>query len=88
MLQYCNGDPGLFMPIAQTVLSSFIELSRRGILENRDSMATHLAMVGRPVELMSRLLRDFARKDRRHVGGRTHCLAISPRGIYESVTGD
>src|SRR4030095_15422711 len=35
MLRFCNGDPDLFMPIAHTVLSSFLEMSRRGILGAR-----------------------------------------------------
>ena len=47
-----------------------------------------LAFARRPVEVVSKLLTDFAKTNRRMIGGRPHDLAISPDGQYFSSTGD
>jgi hypothetical protein len=87
MFRFVNGDPVLFNPVANAVLDSFIRLGSRGELNDGTSARTHLALVRRPVELVSHLVRDFAAPGRRRVGGRPHDLAVSPGGIYESSTG-
>lgn len=88
MLQYCNGDPVIYLPLAQAVLSSFMQLSGRGILKDRDSPDAHRAIVSRPVDLVSRLMRDFVRKESRNIGGKIHNLSITPGGTFASTSGD
>jgi hypothetical protein len=88
MLLYNNGDPALFNPIANSVLASFAELSRRGQLKDPTSFQTHVSIVRRPVEIVSKLLADLAAPGTRLVGGKPHDLAVSPSGVYKSTTGD
>jgi hypothetical protein len=87
-LQYFNGEPALYAPIAEAVLTAFRLLYSRGLIGDHESHGTHLAMVRRPVELISKLVADFVPRNKRTVGGRTHDLAVSPTGEYKSNTGD
>jgi hypothetical protein len=87
MFRFVNGDPTLFNPSATAVLDTLVNLSLRGDLFNPESARTHLALVRRPVELASRLVSDFVAPGRRRVGGRTHDLAVSPGGDYDTTTG-
>jgi hypothetical protein len=88
MFLFNNGDPVLFNPIANSILTSFAELSRRGHLKDPTSFKTHLSIARRPVEIVSNLLTDFAAPDKRLVGGKPHDLAVCPGGDYHSTTGD
>jgi hypothetical protein len=88
MLIFNNGDPVLFNPIANSVLSTLNGLRQRGELRDPTDAKTHLALTRRPVELVSKLLSDFARDDMRRVGGKPHDLAIAPSGQMISTTGD
>lgn len=84
---YNNGDPELFNPIANAIFQDFVTLSRRSVLSEPSSKEAHCALVRRPVEVVTRLLSDFARADTRVVGGKTHDLCILPNGEYWSGTG-
>lgn len=88
MFLFNNGDPALFNPIANSILASFAELSRRGRLKDPTSFETHLSIARRPVEIVSKLLADLAAPGTRLVGGKPHDLAVSPGGVYQSTTGD
>jgi hypothetical protein len=88
MLIFNNGDPALFNPIANGVLSTLSGLHQRGELRDPTDVKTHLAITRRPVEIASKLLTDFARADMRRVGGKPHDLAIAPNGQMTSTTGD
>lgn len=88
MLIFNNGDPLLFNPIANSVFSAMQEIRRRSHLRDPSDARTHLALVRRPIEIVSRLLSDFAQKDMRVVGGKAHDLAIAPTGEVQSTTGD
>ena len=88
MFIFNNGDPLLFNPFASSVFSAMQEIRRRGYLRNPSDAQTHLALVRRPIEIVSRLLSDFAQKGMRVVGGKAHDLAIAPTGDVESTTGD
>lgn len=88
MLLYNNGDPLLFNPAARAILTMIRELARRGILANRDSVATYRAIARRPIEVLSRAQVDFVGKENRTVGGRPHDLAVTPNGEYSSDSGD
>lgn len=88
MFRFNNGDPTLFNPVANSVLDSLIELSRRGHLKDPTSSLTHLSIARSPVEIVSKLLAELADPGRRLVGGKPHDLAVSPGGVYESRTGD
>ena len=88
MFIFNNGDPLLFNPIAKSIFSAMQEIGRRGHLRDASDVRTHLALVRRPIEIVSRLLSDFAQKDLRVIGGKTHDLAIAPTGEVESTTGD
>jgi hypothetical protein len=88
MLIFNNGDPALFNPIANSVLSTLSGLHQRGKLRDPTDVKTHLAIARRPVEIASTLLADFARNDMRRVGGKPHDLAVAPNGQMTSTTGD
>jgi hypothetical protein len=86
--RFNNGDPELFNPVANAVLDAAIHLGRRGHLRQPDDAKFQLALVRRPVEVVSKLLADVALSDYRRIGGKTHDLAIAPNGTTESTTGD
>ncbi|SRR5712692_4003572 len=88
MLIFNNGDPALFNPIANSVLSTLSGLHQQGKLRDPTDVITHLAIARRPVEIASKLLTDFTRNDMRRVGGKPHDLAIAPNGQMTSTTGD
>lgn len=48
MLQYFNGDPALFIPLAKATLKAFQQLSTRGVLREPESTGTHRSIVTRP----------------------------------------
>jgi len=88
MFRFNNGDPALFNPIGDSVLNTFSTLYSRGHVHDSTSAQTHLSLVRRPIDVVSRLLADIAEPGSRVIGGRPHDLAISPTGEYESTTGD
>ena len=88
MFRYNNGDPVLFNPVADAIVDSFIELARRGVLNDPSSEKTHCALVRRPIEVVSDLLADFSRKGTRSIGGKPHDLCVLPTGNLWSSTGD
>jgi hypothetical protein len=88
MFSFVNCDAALFNPIASSVLSALQTIQRRGDLRDAQSPQTHLALVRRPVEMVSLLVSDFGANGRRRIGGRTHELCVSPGGTYESRTSD
>jgi hypothetical protein len=88
LLRFVNGDPVLFNPVADATFSVFEELGRRGALDDPESVATHLAMVRRPVEMISNLLIEFCPEGKRRVGGKPHDLAVRHGPRYQSNTGD
>jgi hypothetical protein len=87
MFGYNNGDPELFNPIANAIFQDFVTLSRRSVLFEPSSKEAHCALVRRPVEVVTRLLTDFARADTRVIGGKTHDLCILSNGEYWSSAG-
>ena len=88
MLVYNNGDPVLFNPIATAVLGSFQQLAIRSQLRDPTDSHTHLSLVRRPVEVVSRLQVDLVKPGYRLVGGKPHDLAITSDGRFTSTTGD
>jgi hypothetical protein len=88
MFRFSNGDPGLFNGIADAIFDTFRILSSRASLNNPGSAPTHLSIVRRPVEVVSKLTADFLQPGRRLIGGKPHDLAVSPVGTYESTTGN
>jgi hypothetical protein len=88
MFRFNNGDPELFNGLADAILDSFLVISSRGSPRDPTSAPTHLSIVRRPVEVVSRLTADFLEPGGRLVGGKPHDLAVTPGGIYESSTGD
>jgi hypothetical protein len=88
MLVFNNGDPRLFNPIAESLFTAMEEVHRRGLLRDPTDAETHLALVRRPIEVVSGLLRDFAKPNMRIIGGKPHDLAIAPSGDVTSTTGD
>jgi hypothetical protein len=88
MFYFNNGDPTLFNPIANAIFESFRELQTRRQVRDPKDLKTHLALVRRPIETVSRILVDLAKKGYRRIGGRPHDLAIRPSGIAVSTTGD
>lgn len=88
MFRFNNGDPILFNPIANAIIDSFIELSRRRNLKDPTSCPTHLSIARSPVDVVSKLLAELSDPNMRLIGGKPHDLAVSPGGEYESRTGD
>jgi hypothetical protein len=88
MFCFNNGDPTPFNPIANSILASFAELSRRGKVKKPSSVLTHLSIARNPVDIVSKLYRELTPRDTRLVGGKPHDLAVNSGGVYESRTGD
>lgn len=88
LLQFNNGDTALFNPVAVSIFSTVHVLSTRQQLRGLTDVQTGLALVKRPIEIVSKLLTDLAKPQSRLVGGKPHNLAITPKGEYHSTTGD
>jgi hypothetical protein len=88
MFRFNNGDPALFNPVGDSVFNTFSKLYGRGHVRDSASALTHLSLVRRPVDVVIKLLADLAEPTSRVIGGKSHDLAISPGGDYESTTGD
>jgi hypothetical protein len=88
LLRFVNGDPNLFNPLANALLGVFTQLYARGEIKHGNMDKTHLALVRRPVEVLSHLLTDLVPKDKRLIGGKPHDLAVRPGRRYHSTTGD
>lgn len=88
MLIYNNGDPILFNSIANSIMDSFRELRKRNALKNLEDERLQCDMVRRPVEIVSRILTDFAKEEFRLVGGRSHDYLIHQDGRIFSTTRD
>jgi hypothetical protein len=88
MFRFNNGDPAIFNPIGNAAFETFATLYQRGDLRHAQSADTHLSLVRRPIELVSKLLIDLAVTKSRVIGGRPHAIAVNPHGQYFSNTGD
>jgi hypothetical protein len=88
MFRFNNGDPALFNPAANGIHDAFFELIRRGLLKDPNSDRTHSALAREPIQLISRLLRDFTKTETQLIGGKLHDLCISPEGKCTSFSGD
>jgi hypothetical protein len=88
MFRFNNGDPELYNPVANSIMGTFTTLFNRRLIRDPVSVQTHLSLVRRPVEVISKLLADLAKPEFRLIGGKTHDLAISPNGDYISNSGD
>lgn len=88
MFIFNNGDPVMFNAAAYAIMGMFRALAERGRLANPDEVKTHLAIVRRPIEIVSKAQIDFCRKGTRLVGGTPHDLAVTHSGTYSSTTGD
>jgi hypothetical protein len=85
---YNNGDPLIFNPAAGAIFEQFKAIARRGHLKDSASVRTYLNMTRRPVEIVTKTQLDFCEDKFRCVGGKSHDLAVTPEGIYESTSGD
>lgn len=88
MFRFNNGDPVLFNHVADAILNTFLELRSRRHLRDPISVKTHLSLVWRPIDVVSKLLADMADQGSRVIGGKPHDLAVDPSGEYRSNTGD
>ena len=83
-----NGDPSMFMPVAEAIAKLIGEIEKRGNLVDASEVGTYQRLARRPIEVVCAAQRDFARKGRRTVGGMVHDIAITPTGGYYSRSGD
>lgn len=83
-----NGDPVLFNPAANALFSAFMTLKNRGNLKQPFGPKECRDLARRPVEIVKNVQRDFCSDGKKIVGGKVHDLSITPRGVYESGTGD
>lgn len=88
MLIFNNGDPEMFNPAAQAILTLFRVVAERGIMTNANDVATYRRIARRPIEVVSAVQRDFVQEDHRIVGGKIHDLSVTPNGEYSSDSGD
>ena len=88
MLIYNNGDPQMFNPIANGILSSIREVAKRGNLVDKGNIATYRAIAQLPISVVSEVQQRFSQEGTRLVGGKPHNLAVTPSGVYSSDTGD
>ncbi len=88
VLQYNNGDPGLFNRAANGIMDMLAELRSRGIMQDPDDPATQRDIARAPVEVVADLQSTFCRPGTQRVGGRIRDLTVFPDGRYDSTTGD
>lgn len=85
---YNNGDPVMFNSAANAIFSGMRTLAERHQLAAIDTPTKHLAIVRRPVEMISAIQHDFCQTGDRVVGGRMHDLVVTPAGEFSSTSGD
>jgi hypothetical protein len=85
-LQFNNGSPGLFNPVA----GAFRAMVRGVAPKGRKAVGVDFwrALARRPVQAVSDVARDFLKPGYRAVGGRTRDLVLTPTGDYSSLSGD
>jgi hypothetical protein len=88
MLIFNNGDPAMFNPAANSILSGVKTLKQRGILIHPDNKETYRSIAKRPIEIITNLQHDLCLEGHRVVGGKPHDLVITPDGDYTSTSGD
>lgn len=88
LIFYNNGDPVMFNSAANAIFSGMRILAERQQLAPIDTTEKQLAVVRRPVELVSAIQRDFCQTGDRVVGGKPHDLAVTPAGVFSSSSGD
>jgi len=88
LLLYNNGDPLMFNPYAGATFDALRVAAERRILRLPADARTYRQFVSQPVELVSRLQRNYVKEGHRLVGGALHNLSVGPRDDYESDTGD
>lgn len=88
LIFYNNGDPVMFNSAANAIFSGMRILAERQQLAPIDTPEKHIAIVRRPVEMVSAIQRDFCRIGDRVVGGRPHDLVVTPMGGFSSTSSD
>lgn len=88
LFRFVNGDPGLYIPLANAVFEAFITMQQRGWVDDYASAEMHCCIARAPIEALNRLLGGIARPGVRIVGGKPHDLAVKPGRIYKSTSGD
>lgn len=83
-----NGDPLLFNPAANAIFSAFMTLKNRDSLKQPFGPKECRDLARRPVEIVKNVQKDFCSDGKKVVGGKVHDLSITPKGVYESGTGD
>lgn len=86
-LQFNNGDPALFNPVADAFLDMIGQAGKRGVRPTMDPQRWR-ALARRPVEAVADMARDFVKPEYRIVGGRIRDLILTPDGRYFSSSGD
>ena len=81
-----NGDPILFMPVANTVLTIFNVVRTRNVLKTGEE--TFAKFVSSPIEIIKNIQKGFFDKKYIRVGGKIHNLLITKQGDFISSTGD
>jgi hypothetical protein len=85
-LQFNNGNPVLFNPVAGAFNAMVSGVALRG--RKRMSADLWRSLARRPVQAVSDVARDFVKREFRAVGGRTRDLVVSATGEYSSTSGD
>jgi hypothetical protein len=88
LIRFVNGDPELYVPLANAVFEVFIKMQARKWIKDYSSAAMHRCIARTPIEMTSRLIGGIAPDGVRVVGGTIHDLAVKPGRIYDSSSGD
>jgi hypothetical protein len=88
ILLYNNGDPEMFNSAFKSVNNLFNIAEERRILVSPTDAKAHRDIVSWPIDLVSKMQRYFVKPGYQIVGGKLHNLSVTPRGEYESDTGD
>src|SRR5574341_700447 len=88
LLLYNNGDPRMFNPAANAIFSMIQTASIRNTLGISNDPRAYRRIVQFPIDLVSNFQREFFKKGYQVVGGKPHNLSVTPRGTYDSDTGD
>lgn len=88
IISYNNGDPIMFNMVSSTISYGFQIAAHRKVLKTINSVQEMVPIVKRPIEIISKIQKDFYRQDKRMVGGKIHDLCIDNYGNLYSTSGD
>lgn len=83
-----NGDPNMFNPLFSGYREAMNIAKKRNVIKNANDIEIYRNMARRPIEMVTKVQRDFYKKGNIIVGGRVHDLVIEKiTGKFTSTSG-